>query len=149
MMTSNHSISPPLLPTTRSSMISKSVSITSAKTSSSDLYNISYLLKRIRGQRSSKNTSWLSTRDIRQQPTGYKTIIHDHKPSLNNPIALINTQQQTFINTPIHRRNQTSLFHRDRLKPKERMLVLDPLNKKFRGIRPKQYKNYYRYVLIF
>jgi hypothetical protein len=148
-MTINHSISPPLLPTTRSSMISKSVSTTSAKTSSSDLYNISYLLKRIRGQRSSKNTSWLSARAIQQQPTRNRTIIHDHKRSLNNPVALINTQQQTFINTPIHRRNQTSLFHRDRLKPKERMLVLDPLNKKFRGMQPKQYKNYSRYVLIF
>ncbi|CAF0972928.1 unnamed protein product [Adineta steineri] len=81
------------------SVISDSMSIASTKTSSSDLYSMSYLLNHIRAQRISNNKSLSPSRIIQQQSKSHSSI--------NSPRILMNIQQkQTIISTPIHKRNQ-------------------------------------------
>ncbi|CAF4098937.1 unnamed protein product, partial [Rotaria sordida] len=146
-MTHKHSLSPLSLSSIRSTTtISESISIISQKTSSGNPYNMSYLLKRMRGDRNSKITNESSAHAIQQQSIPHEHIIHEQKPLLNNIIALKDThkqRQQTIINTPIHKRNKSSQFHFDRLKQKNNILVIDPFNKQSYIRRRKPFKRFF------
>jgi hypothetical protein len=127
-MTSDHLVSPSSLPTAHTRITSQSTSIISIKKPSVDLYNISYLLKRMRGkrtsahsisliekQKSSKMTSWLPVNTLQPQSAYHRTLIHKQKSLLNNTIPVINTQLETLINTSVHKHNKLSQFPFDRL----------------------------------
>jgi len=101
---------PPLLPTVRSSAISESISVTSTKRPSDNLYNISHLLKRMGDERTLQITSLIPPNTVPSMGT-----LH---------------QQLTVINTPMHELKTTSQFPLNRLKNKERKLDMYQLNKK-------------------
>ncbi|CAF2893906.1 unnamed protein product [Rotaria sp. Silwood2] len=146
-MSHKHSISSISLSSIRHSTISESVSMTSAKTSSDNPYNISYLLKRMRGERNSKITSESSLHTIRQQAIPHKHIILEQKPLLNNTVTfrdIHKQQQQIVINTPIDKRKKLSQFHFDRLKQKKHTHVIDPFNKQYHTRQQKNFKRFFR-----
>ncbi|CAF3457426.1 unnamed protein product [Rotaria sp. Silwood1] len=148
MMTRRHSISPLSLSNIRSTTISKSVSITSAKTSSRNPYNMSYLLKRMRDEQNSKIMIESPSHTIRQQLIPHEFINPEHKSLLNNTIVLKDIdkqqQQQTLINTSIHKPNKLSRFHFDRLKQTKHIHILDPINKQSYKKGQKAFKRFFR-----
>ena len=139
-MTHDQSISPSTLTSNGRSTISESVSVKSEKALSTNLYNISYLLKRIRGERSSKTKSWSSEISIRQQPIFQNRKIYEQKSLLNNIMALTNIQQQTFMDKPIYRHKTISQFHKNRLKFEKNPFVINHYDKQSHTKRHKSYK---------
>ncbi|CAF5079299.1 unnamed protein product, partial [Rotaria sp. Silwood1] len=94
---------------------------------------MSYLLKRMRDEQNSKIMIESPSHTIRQQLITHECINSEHKSLLNNTIVLKDIdkqqQQQTLINTSIHKPNKLSRFHFDRLKQTKHIHILDPINK--------------------
>ncbi|CAF4047269.1 unnamed protein product, partial [Rotaria magnacalcarata] len=106
-MTRMNAVSPPSLTGTHSSTLSESVSIASRKASFDIPYNISYLLKRIRGEQNFKVKNLSSKYNTQEKLVCHEPVAHQYKSLLNNNIKLADIQKpqyKTDVNTPILRR---------------------------------------------
>ncbi|CAF3385510.1 unnamed protein product [Rotaria socialis] len=109
-MTRMNSVSPPSLASIHSSILSESVSIASRKASFDIPYNISYLLKRIRGQQNFKVKNLSSEYNTQEKSVCHEPVLHQYKSLLNNNIKLTDIQKsqyKTDVSTPILRRSVT------------------------------------------
>ncbi len=98
-MTSKRQVSTSALPSARSTIISKSISISPTQLPFDNLHNISPLLKRMRNERTSKMTNSISESSIRLMNTH-----HQQKTLINTPLSVNQLKNNTF-----HRRKQQLL----------------------------------------
>ncbi|CAF4491676.1 unnamed protein product [Rotaria socialis] len=146
-MTRMNSVSPPSLASIHSSILSESVSIASRKASFDIPYNISYLLKRIRGQQNFKVKNLSSEYNTQEKSVCHEPVVHQYKSLLNNNIKLADIQKsqyKTDVSTPILRRSKIKQLNFDRLKRNTNVFTRDQLNKQYHIQRQKSNKRFFK-----
>lgn len=134
-------LSPPLHPSKSTNNISKSISLAQVKPSLGNPYNVSYLLKRMQGETSSKKISLQPRINIQRQ-----SINNERKSLFSNPIVLkdIHKQQQVVANKSICPLKQIPYFDFDQLKRTKNTFGTHQVNTQTHGRRRKQYKKFFK-----